>query len=159
MTLPDSPQGMVSIRIANEPDVPVAVADGIGNSYATTMGVPLSRSAAQGVLINDTVVDNAYGDVNFASLSVLGAGAVTPVATTGGGTVMLNADGSFTYTPAPGFFGNDTFTYRAHSSLGPDSAAALVTIHVSAPPTASDDSFTTARGGSAVCFADERIGE
>jgi VCBS repeat-containing protein len=30
------------------------------------------------------------------------------------GQLALNPDGSFTYTPAPGFEGTDTFTYTAH---------------------------------------------
>src|SRR5262245_55185697 len=47
--------------------------------------------------------------------------------------------------PDPHFSGNDTFTYRTHSSLGPDSNTATVTIHVSAPPTAQEDSYTTAQ--------------
>jgi hypothetical protein len=43
------------------------------------------------------------------------------------GTVTLNANGSFTYTPDPGFFGDDTFTYKVG-----DSNVATVYIHVRA---------------------------
>jgi hypothetical protein len=36
---------------------------------------------------------------------------VTSFTYTGTGTVVLNADNTFTYTPAPGFLGHDSFTY------------------------------------------------
>ncbi|HYK00567.1 MAG TPA: Ig-like domain-containing protein [Thermoanaerobaculia bacterium] len=46
--------------------------------------------------------------------------------TTGSGSVTIAADGSFTYTPAPGFTGDDTFTYTLQSN----GAAALGTATV-----------------------------
>ena len=30
------------------------------------------------------------------------------------GTVVFNPDGSFSYAPAPGFMGTDSFTYQAN---------------------------------------------
>ena len=143
---PDSAPGTVSIRIANLPDAPVATNDGVGNSYATSIGVPIARNAAQGLLPNDTVIDNAFGDPQVASLTIFGATVASPliVNTTGGGLATLNVDGSFSYVPGALFVGNDTFTYQAHSSLGPDSSAATVTIHVSSPPLAEVDSYPTA---------------
>ncbi|MBF2026024.1 MAG: tandem-95 repeat protein [Oscillatoriales cyanobacterium C42_A2020_001] len=59
----------------------------------------------------------------------------------------FNTNGSFTYAPAPNFSGSDTFTYRVTDALGGTSNTATVVINVSAtndPPTAVDDSFTTA---------------
>ncbi len=47
------------------------------------------------------------------------------------GVLILNADGSFTYTPNPGFTGTDSFTYRA-SDGGLVSASTLVTLNVKA---------------------------
>ncbi|TGV62728.1 hypothetical protein EN803_36865, partial [Mesorhizobium sp. M2D.F.Ca.ET.160.01.1.1] len=50
------------------------------------------------------------------------------------GTLALNADGSFTYTPIAGFTGTDSFTYRAFD--GHDySAAASAELTVNAIPT------------------------
>jgi hypothetical protein len=52
------------------------------------------------------------------------------------GTLTLNADGSFTYVPNPGFLGDDMFMYTVQAN-GLDSAPALVTIDVvsaSTPP-------------------------
>ena len=54
-------------------------------------------------------------------------------ATTQGGTVTLNADGSFTYNPAAAFTGVDTFTYTATNGLTPNDTA-QVTINVDAAP-------------------------
>ncbi|WP_414521368.1 Calx-beta domain-containing protein, partial [Umezakia ovalisporum] len=50
------------------------------------------------------------------------------------GNVNINLDGSFTYTPNPGFFGLDSFTYKTYDSNG-DFDLATVTINVSVPPT------------------------
>jgi hypothetical protein len=48
------------------------------------------------------------------------------------GTLTVNSDGSFTYTPNSGFLGDDTFTYQAHDNGG-NSASASVTLHVNMP--------------------------
>jgi len=70
------------------------------------------------VLQNDTDAD---GDVLTA---VLAGGPSS-------GTVSLNSDGSFTYSPNAGFTGNDSFTYKANDGKT-DSNTATVTITVSA---------------------------
>jgi hypothetical protein len=67
----------------------------------TGEGTPLSI-AAPGVLVNDF-------DTNFPPLSLTATQATTPAH----GTVALAENGGFVYTPAPGFSGVDTFTYRA----------------------------------------------
>ncbi len=62
-----------------------------------------------------------------------------------GGSLSLNANGSFTYTPVADFNGNVSFTYRASDGTT-TSAPATVTITVTAgndPPTAANDSHTT----------------
>ena len=74
--------------------------------------------AAPGVLGNDSDPD---GDSLHA---VLGSGPSH-------GTLALNPDGSFTYTPAGNFNGGDSFTYRA-SDGGLESNLATVTLTVSA---------------------------
>ena len=53
------------------------------------------------------------------------------------GTLVLNADGSFTYTPAAGFTGSDSFTCKANDGTT-DSNVVTVTITVNQlPPTIS----------------------
>ncbi|MDQ3820672.1 MAG: cadherin-like domain-containing protein, partial [Acidobacteriota bacterium] len=62
------------------------------------------------------------------------------------GTLTLNQNGSFTYTPNRNFSGTDSFTYRA-SDGQLDSNVATVTITVNAvnsAPVAFDDSYTVA---------------
>jgi subtilisin-like proprotein convertase family protein len=64
------------------------------------------------------------------------------------GSVALAADGTFTYTPAAGFRGNDSFTYRARDNGTPAlTAAATVRISVgNRAPTAADDAYAAAAG-------------
>src|SRR5205807_750100 len=63
------------------------------------------------------------------------------------GTLVFNSDGSFTYTPAPEFFGSDSFTYKANDSF--DSNVATVTLSVNQvadPPQLSVTSLTGFEG-------------
>jgi uncharacterized repeat protein (TIGR01451 family) len=95
---------------------PLAFAD----SYNATRNVALSISAP-GVLTNDTGTP---------------APTAQPIAsgpTSQGGSVTLNADGSFNYTPPSGFQGADTFTYTATNGLSPNDSA-TVTINVDEGP-------------------------
>jgi hypothetical protein len=78
--------------------------------------------SAPGLLQND---DDPDGD------------ALTAVLDTGpaNGTVTVNADGSFTYTPATDFSGTDSFTYVASDgSLESDPATVTVTVTPDGPP-------------------------
>lgn len=77
---------------------PVAVDD----AYATGLNSTLTVGAAQGVLTNDTDPNGTGG------LSV----DPNPQTNPGNGSLTLNADGSFTYVPNPGFSGSDAFSYR-----------------------------------------------
>src|SRR5262249_14986191 len=90
----DSNVATVSLTVSD--DAPVAVND----SYGVSKNNPLTV-AAPGVLGNDT---DANGD---ALTAVLVSGPAH-------GSVALNANGSFTYTPAAGYTGADSFTYKAN---------------------------------------------
>src|SRR5205807_4627271 len=61
------------------------------------------------------------------------------------GSLALNADGSFTYTPAADFNGTDSFTYRASDgSLSSNVATVTITVRpVNDAPVAANDSYTT----------------
>jgi VCBS repeat-containing protein len=102
---------IVTLTVNPENEAPVAV----GDAYTMTEDTLLSI-AAPGVLLNDTDVD---GDVLTATL-------VTDVSN---GVLVLNADGSFTYTPDANFFGTETFTYLANDGTD-DSNVVTVTITV-----------------------------
>ncbi|RKQ71151.1 putative repeat protein (TIGR01451 family) [Litorimonas taeanensis] len=80
----------------------------------------------------------------------------SPVIGPGSGSVVLNADGSFVYTPNPGFSGVDSFTYEVADQEN-QTATAVVTLTVLPPPTAdlslSKTANTTTPGtGSDVTF-------
>lgn len=117
----------------NENAAPVGTAD----SYAMTSGETLTVDGA-GVLANDTDAD---GDPLTAAL-VTGAAH---------GTVTLNPDGSFSYTPEAGFMGEDTFAYVASDAVA-SSDPVMVTITVGEPgsenlaPVSADDQFATSVG-------------
>ena len=68
-------------------------------------------------------------------------GAYTPSVETGptNGTLTLNPDGTFSYTPTSGYVGTDSFTYRLTNERGGvTTATATATITVNALPTISD---------------------
>jgi VCBS repeat-containing protein len=89
------------------------------DSYSLNEDASLTR-AAPGVLANDSDAD---GD---AITAVLVSNPAHSSAFT------LNADGSFSYTPAANFNGADSFTYKAQDSKGAQSTAATVAITVKA---------------------------
>ena len=110
-------------------DLPVVQDDGFQIEEDTTLEV----DAANGVLANDSDAD---GDPLT----------VTLVAAAAHGTLVFNADGSFTYAPGANFHGTDSFTYVA-SDGWEDSLQANVTISVASlndAPLAVDDSYQVA---------------
>ena len=117
---------------ANQP--PVVVADSYNGTEDTTLNV----AAAQGVLANDS---DGEGDTFTAEL-VAG-----PIAAQG--TLTLNANGSFVFTPTANFFGPATFTYRARDVANAVSTSATVTINVAGVndvPAGVADSYSTDPG-------------
>ncbi|HXV00385.1 MAG TPA: Ig-like domain-containing protein, partial [Caulobacteraceae bacterium] len=126
-SLASSAPTTVTITVAASP--PTGAAD----AYKDAAGHALTVTAANGVLANDT-------DPNGLGLT---AAVVTGPAH---GTLTLNADGSFTYTPTLGFAGKDAFTYAASDSLA-SSPPVTVTLNVAAsPPTGAADAYKDAAG-------------
>jgi VCBS repeat-containing protein len=109
-------------------EAPVATAD----SYTTTQNTALVI-AASGVLANDTDVNS---DPLTAALDSAPAN----------GTLSLDPDGSFTYTPTTGFSGTDSFTYHATDSLL-DSNIVTVSINVTASQVLVNGSFESDETG------------
>ncbi|MCD6706871.1 MAG: S8 family serine peptidase [Thiobacillus sp.] len=100
-----------------------------GDAWSMEAGTTLDV-AAPGVLGND---GDADGDQLTA---VLDAGPAS-------GSLALNGDGSFSYTPDAGFAGTDSFAYRAFDgALHSDPATVSITVNasVNTPPLAKDDS-------------------
>ncbi|MCD0461883.1 Ig-like domain-containing protein [Roseiconus lacunae] len=114
----------VNLFDANEL-APVAQDD----SYVANAGQELVVSAAEGLLANDTDADST---TLYANLTT----------NPSNGTVTLNEDGSFTYSPDAGFTGTDTFTYRADDgNFAADETT--VSIEVRQGPVANADSYST----------------
>lgn len=104
----------INVTVESVNDVPVAVNDSYSTPQFTVRNVD-----APGVLANDTDADVPH---------VLTAVKQTDPSN---GSVTLNSDGSFSYTPTGDFTGEDSFTYLANDGTA-DSNVATVTIIVSA---------------------------
>jgi LPXTG-motif cell wall-anchored protein len=113
----------VSVLLNDSNQVPIAVDD----AYTTPLVVP-----APGVLSNDSDPD---GDPLTAAVASRAAN----------GTLILNGDGSFTYTPNPGFVGTDSFTYTASDGEATSNPATVTITVVAAGPTTPGAPTTTTR--------------
>jgi hypothetical protein len=108
------------------------------NDNATTlMGTPTTGN----VLSNDF-------DPNTNTLTVNS----TPISSPTNGTLVLNPNGTFTYTPTSGFFGQDTFRYQVCDNGIPslcDTAMVVINVLIdnnaasNNPPAAQDDAVMT----------------
>ena len=114
-------------RLSGQSSPPVTRAEAYTHTPPTG---PSLTVAAPGVLGND------FGNGGGAMTAAVEAGV-------GHGTLTFAANGAFTYTPAPGFTGVDTFTYRASNGNGA-SAATTVTIRVMLPPVVVNDAYAVA---------------
>jgi VCBS repeat-containing protein len=114
-------QATVTIGVSPVNDPPVANAD----NYTTDEDTPLAVGAP-GVLGNDTDVDDLVPPPWDTLTAALVMGPTN-------GSVLLNGDGSFTYTPALDYYGVDSFTYVANDGLV-DSLPATVTLTVNPVP-------------------------
>ncbi len=112
-------QGIVEIVDATEPPPPPPPPppgnnppDAVNDAFTTEVNTPVSGN----VLPNDSDPDSDP---------------LTVIANTqpGNGSVVVNPDGSFTYTPNNGFDGSDTFTYTiTDGEGGTDTATVTITI-------------------------------
>jgi VCBS repeat-containing protein len=115
---------------------PVANGDAYSTDEDTTLNV-----AAPGVLTNDTDADS---DPLTAIVD----------ATTSNGSLALNADGSFTYTPNLNYFGPDSFTYHANDGTDDSNIATVdITVNdVNDPPVSDPNGPYTGTAGLPVTF-------
>ncbi|MBA4020492.1 MAG: hypothetical protein C0483_25305 [Pirellula sp.] len=95
-------------------------ADAVDDDFATAHETPLLIAASQ-----------LYGNDSYNSAT--GTPSVSLPATTSNGSIVDNGDNTWTYTPNPGFYGIDSFSYSlADDDPGADSA--IVNIEVAFPP-------------------------
>jgi hypothetical protein len=93
---------------------------GVNDAYTSIGNVGITVPVGNGVLTNDVSPD---------------ATAITASVTTNvtHGTLVLAANGSFTYTPTTGYTGSDSFIYTVTSTNGLTSTNNTVTLTVDAP--------------------------
>ncbi|HEU0068098.1 MAG TPA: Ig-like domain-containing protein, partial [Nitrospiraceae bacterium] len=104
----------VTIQVTGGNDAPIA-----GNDlYIFDQDTTLNVSVANGVLRNDTDADQTT------PLTAVINSQPTH------GSLVFNTNGSFSYTPAAGFSGTDSFTYRAVDAGNLNSAPATVTLTI-----------------------------
>jgi VCBS repeat-containing protein len=124
--LEDSSVTTVTLNVVNTAPA------GFGDSYEVLHDQPLTPDAASGVLVND--VDREGDAISAAP----GDGPLH-------GTVTLNADGSFTYTPETGYVGDDSFTYRVGDGFSQSDPVTVQIAVTNTAPVANDDAYTTDR--------------
>lgn len=107
--------------------IPVGGPEAVDDTFET----PVNTAVSENVLTNDT---HASGD----TLTV----DTTPIAAPTSGTLDLQTNGDFTYTPTTDFEGKDTFEYKVCDTVTLCDQA-QVTIIVGAVPRAVDDTFST----------------
>jgi VCBS repeat-containing protein len=121
--------GLVTLDVLPVSEVPVSMND----AYTTDEDIPLIVSTAEGVLANDSDADTDSTDLTAA---------VTMVPTSG--TITLNLDGSFTYTPNPDYFGDESFKYTVSDGENEVTATVAITItDVNDPPVISEPADIT----------------
>ena len=141
---------MFLLTACPSPTTPSTPPTAANDTYDVVEGQPRTV-AAPGVLSNDGGED-------------LQAALVTNVAA---GTLNLETNGSFTYTPTGAAGTTDSFTYRATNSVG-ESEPATVTINIVAPPgnggdpmpgtlTAQDDALPRVAPGGTLNFTEAQL--
>jgi hypothetical protein len=106
--------GVATVEVMDE------VADPAVDSYSTAPGQALAIPDLTGVLSNDADADSDALTAYIPTDDDYGPHH---------GTVTLNSDGSFEYTPEAGFLGDDSFMYRANDGIQ-DSVPRIVSLHV-----------------------------
>jgi gliding motility-associated-like protein len=118
----------VSVTVNPVNDLPIGNPD----TYTVNEDTQLVVTAANSVLKNDSDPDG---------------GPITAVLvnTTQHGTLVLNPNGTFTYTPVANYNGTDTFTYRANDGTGnsTDQVVTITVTPVNDAPVAVNDISTT----------------
>lgn len=118
-------QAVANITVNSIVDIPTANDD----SYTTNEDTPLTTTLVNDVLTNDSHGDGADMTVN-----------TTPVNNVSHGVLVLNADGTFTYTPNANFHGVDSFIYEvSDGSGGIAQATATITVESIADLTSSSE--------------------
>jgi hypothetical protein len=132
---------VATVHVTPVNDAPVANDDNVGavkNHPATYAAATLTGNDtdAEGNTITITAVHNGTN-----------------------GTVVLNGDGTVTFTPTANYFGPATFTYDVSDGHGGvDTATVNVDVEPNTPPVANDDSLTAVEDTPKTYLASDLIG-
>jgi gliding motility-associated-like protein len=106
----------------------------------------LNLTTNEDVPLTSSVFDPADNDPEGSNLTVV----TTPVSQPSHGSVVINTDGSFTYTPSSNYSGADVFTVQICDSGSPQlcttKSIAITVIPVNDPPVANDNISSTTKG-------------
>lgn len=119
----------IAINVAAVNDAPVAAADAFTGDEDNDI---------TGNVLNDNG-SGVDADVDGDTLTI----SATPVTDVANGTLVLNTNGTFTYTPDANFNGTDSFVYTLEDGNGgTDTATVTLTVNsVNDEPVANDDAF------------------
>jgi len=120
----------VTLTVVDEDNLPPVAVD---DFYSIMQDNILEVEVSDGVIVNDYDPEEAEMNVTIED---------DPI-----GNVTLNPDGSFSYNPAPGFVGVDTFTYFVNDGSQDSNLPATVHINVTEneKPVAKDDLYAVAK--------------
>jgi hypothetical protein len=108
---------------------PIAIDDSFNTSQNTTLN-------GTSLILNDDITDGPSLNINIVAING-----------PSNGTLNINADGTFTYIPNNGFFGNDQFEYFVCDGASPvlcDTGLVLITVNENNQiPVILNESFTT----------------
>jgi fimbrial isopeptide formation D2 family protein/uncharacterized repeat protein (TIGR01451 family) len=114
LTFTDTPDPNTTLVAGSVSASPVAVNDG---PYNCTGNLSISIPAASGVLANDYLGLNPTATISASTAAL-------------NGTVVLAADGSFTYSPNAGYVGKDSFTYTLSNIFGGHTYTSTATVSI-----------------------------
>jgi large repetitive protein len=153
-TVANSAQGTIALVNGTWVFTPATGFTGVATINYTIQDIDgaTSSSTHDVTVVPLAAVDDSYTtayltpvDGNAATGDTFPVGSVFSTSTLPGhGTVVMNANGTYTYTPAAGFAGTDTFRYLV-TAPGGGTVMATETIVVTPPSiSATNDSYTTA---------------
>jgi len=134
------------------------ISDGNGGTATANVNItvnpvndaPVCVSPQSGSTNEDTALNGSVACTDVDNLTLT----YSKVSNPSHGTVTVNSNGTFTYTPAANYNGGDSFTFKANDgSLDSNVATFNITIMaVNDAPVAVNDSTTVAKNGSGVIF-------
>ena len=120
----------------NKPDAGIQAYLNIAGATLPASVAPTAVPDSYQVGYNSPFSDNVLAN----DIGISNAGLVANVAH---GTLVLNTDGTFTYTPATGFNGADTFTYNGNSGSSNTTTVTLNVAGLGNAPNSNGDSYTS----------------